>query len=287
MRIGTGLHGVDLTAQHSFLNAMMQLDQSSLRLSTMRRINRGADDPAGLIAVGMLQSNLSAIGAVSSSAARAVGVVHVADSALSSVSGLIRSIRTNVVAAAGGMLSNDQIAAKQLEVDSALAAINRIGQTTSFGGRQLLNGDPLTFNFSLDGTNPSTLALPEVSSASLGGTAGVLNDLASGGSASLTSGNLAKAFEVLDTASLQILSGRAEAGAFERYSIESSQAVMDSMEENLSSALSQIYDTDVALETSRMIQARILAKMSVMVMSATNDRHRFWSQIGLGGGSRE
>jgi flagellin len=438
MRIGTSLSGMDLTALNNLYKAQTALNQSSRRLSTMRRINSAADDPAGLIAVEQMLSELTSIRAANDSAARAAGMIHVADSGMSQVSGLLNSIRGNVMDVAGGNLSDAEVKAKQIEIDAALEAVDRLGNYTSFSGRKLLDGsaglnvsqtnaaqvtnidvhynagggeqtpdievvsaatsaalthtsstgaltedttlvvsgnqgmvaldfstgatlddvaqavnstsaesgvtasvdgneltftsidvgsaaavsveavagafdlgashasgtdvvarvdgveitgqgneieintptlkadvefaqgftgqvDPITisggamtFNFSPDLGRPTMLALPNISATALGGSAGRLSDLASGGSASLTSGNLAGAIDILDTARDQVLEARARAGAFEKYTIESSQFVLDGMEENISSAMSSIFDTDVAAEMSRLIQAQIL-----------------------------
>ena len=121
-----------------------------------------------------------------------------------------------------------------------------------------VSGGAMTFNFSPDLGSPTMLALPNISATSLGGSAGRLGNLATGGSASLTSGKLSGAIDILDTARDQVLEARARAGAFEKYTIESSQTVLDGMEENISSAMSNIFDTDVAAETSRLVQAQIL-----------------------------
>ena len=121
-----------------------------------------------------------------------------------------------------------------------------------------ISGGAMTFNFSPDLGKPTMLALPNISAAALGGSAGRLSDLSTGGSASLSSGNLSGAIDILDTARNQVLGSRARAGAFEKYTIESTQAVLDGMEENISSAMSNIFDTDVAAETSRLVQAQIL-----------------------------
>ncbi len=132
MRIGSRLSGADLAAQHYLIQAFARLQAANTPLSTMVRINRGSDDPAGLIAMEQLRAELTAIRAASDNAARAGGVVRVADSALREVSGLLNSIRGHVVQAAGGGLSDAEIAAKQIEVDAALEAIDRIGSYTSF-----------------------------------------------------------------------------------------------------------------------------------------------------------
>ncbi len=140
MRIGSGPSGIDLTAQINLLNAYTELSKSAIRLSTMQRINAGSDDPAGLIAAESLRSEITAIRAASENAGRARAAIRVADSAMGEVSGLLNTIRGNVVSAAGGMYSDAELAAMQLENDAAMEAINRISGTTSFAGRKLLDG---------------------------------------------------------------------------------------------------------------------------------------------------
>ncbi|MEE8451416.1 MAG: flagellin [Thermoguttaceae bacterium] len=447
MRIGSRLSGIDLTAQNNLLRAFNQLNQSNTRLSTMRRVNSGRDDPAGLIAIGQMQSELTAIRAASDNASRAVGLIRTADSGMGQVSSLLNDVRGAIVSVAGGGLSKVEIAAKQLEVDAAMEAINRIGNTTSFGGRNLLDGqggyqvsgvnseqvtdiqvqanagggqqtpdievtqaataaemtftsatgaldqdttlmlsgdqgtvtlqfsagttldqiatavqasaetsgvtasvdgndltltstavgsdatvsvaaiegtfdvgadttvegtdivvnvdgveftgdgnqvqvdtatlkadiefaegftgtvDPITvsggamtFSFSPNVSQTASVAMPTINSAALGSGAGRLSDLTSGGKFDLSSGNLGQAMEVLDAASMDVLRGRARAGAFEKYTIESSQEMLGSMEVNISSALSSILDTDVATEASRLVRSQILVNAAISTL---------------------
>ena len=274
MRIGSLLSGADLAAQHHLLQAFARSQRANTRLATMIRINRGSDDPAGLIAMEQLEAELTAIRAASDNAARAGGVVHVADAALGEVNGLLSSIRANVVQAAGGGLSDAEIDAKQIEVDAALEAVDRIGSYTSFNGQKLLDGDRLTFNFSPDAADPVTLDMPNVNTSALGGAGGLLSDLASGGPASLQSGNLAEAIDVLDAAGAQILDARARLGAFEKHTIESTARVLGGMERNLASAKSLIGDADVAEETSRRTAAAVMVQAAVSTVALAGQRHR-------------
>ena len=278
MRIGSRLSGADLAAQRHLMLAFAQSQVANTRLAAMIRINRGSDDPAGLIAMEQLQAELTAIRAASDNAARAGGMVHVADAALREVTGLLSSIRGHVVQAAGG-LSDAEIDAKQIEVDAALEAIDRIGNYTSFNGRKLLQGDGLTFNFSPDVDDPVTLAMPNVNSAGLGGAGGLLSDLASGGSASLKSGNLAQALDVLDAAREQTLDARATLGAFERYTVESTARVLGSMELNIASAKSLIGDADVAEETSRRTAADIKVQAAISAVALAGGRRSWMAQL--------
>ena len=130
-----------LIAQNRLSRSNEDLQTSLTRLSTGLRINSGKDDPAGLIASESLRSDITGINKAISNTQRASQIIATADSALGEVSSLLNDIRGLVVEAANnGALSDDEIAANQLQIDSSLEAINRIAQTTTFQGRRLLDG---------------------------------------------------------------------------------------------------------------------------------------------------
>jgi len=117
------------------------LSRSLQRLTTGQRINRGADDPAGLIVSELLRADMGSLAQAIDNSQRAINIVATAEGALNEVSVMLASIRELVVeAASSGSLSSDEIAANQLQVDSAIASIDRISNTTTFGGLNLLNG---------------------------------------------------------------------------------------------------------------------------------------------------
>ncbi len=281
MRVGSNLSGIDLVAQHNLLQASNQVNLSSVRLATMQRINSGSDDQAGLIAAENLRAELTAINAATDNAARAGAIVRTADSALSEVNNLLNTIRGNAVSAASSGRSEAELAALQMETDAALEAINRIGTSTSFAGEKPLDGGQMTVALSPDVSNVTTLSLPTISTSALGGSAGLLSDLASGGSASLADGDLATAVEILDAASGRVFEARARLGSFEKNAVESVTRVLDSMEENISAAFSQIFDTNVSEESSRLVRSQILAKTSISsVLLAGQSRNQIGNLLG-------
>jgi len=138
-RINTNVSS--LVAQNTLARNSVDLQTALTRLSTGLRINVGKDDPAGLIASEALRSDMTSIRKAVSNSERANQMIATSDSALGQVSSLLNDIRGLVVEAANtGALSEDQIAANQLQVDSSLEAINRIAQTTTFQGRRMLDG---------------------------------------------------------------------------------------------------------------------------------------------------
>ena len=111
------------------------------KLATGKKINSGADDPAGLMAVTALTSDLTAVDAGIQSNQRTDAILGVADGALSQVSTLLNDIQNlaNQSSNSAG-LSADELAANQAQIDDAISSIDRIVQSTQFNGKQLLDG---------------------------------------------------------------------------------------------------------------------------------------------------
>lgn len=138
-RINTNV--TSLIAQRALQSNQQNLNTSLKRLSTGLRINTGADDPAGLIASEALRAEQTGITSAITNANLATNVVGTAEGGLNEVSSLLNQLGGLVNQSANtGALSQDQINANQLQVDSILNTINRISNSTSFQGRQLLDG---------------------------------------------------------------------------------------------------------------------------------------------------
>jgi flagellin len=131
-----------VTSQRHLLGSQRSLGQSLERLASGLRINRGADDPAGLIVSERLRSEIEAVGQAVSNSSRAINVIATTEGALNEVSALLIDIQGLIVEAANsGAFSDEEIEANQLQIDSAIDSITRIANTTSFAGRKLLNGE--------------------------------------------------------------------------------------------------------------------------------------------------
>ncbi|HET6249572.1 MAG TPA: flagellin [Tepidisphaeraceae bacterium] len=189
-RINTNVSS--LTAQINLANNQNALSTTLLRLSTGLRINSGADDPAGLIASQGLQSQIAGINQAVSNSQRATNVLSTADAALNEVSNLLDSIKSLVVASANtGALSSAEIAANQLQVDSAVQSITRIANTTTFDGQNLING---SLDYITSGVSTSAISSVQISQASFGGNPTIpvqLNVITSAQTASLSFKNSA------------------------------------------------------------------------------------------------
>ncbi len=163
-RINTNVSS--LVAQTNLSRVNGDLQSRLTRLSTGLRINSGKDDPAGLIASEALRSNIISTEKAIVNNERANQLIATADSALGQVSQLLNDIRGLVTEAANtGVLSNEQIAANQLQIDSSLEAIDRIAQITSFQGKKLLDG---SLDFNTGGVNNAKITSLLVDQANFG-----------------------------------------------------------------------------------------------------------------------
>ncbi len=138
-RINTNVSS--LIARHNLAKSNDDLQIRLQRLSTGLRINRGADDPAGLIISERMRTEIRGIDKAIVNAERASNVIAAAEASLSEVATLLNTIKGLVVEAANtSSLSQEEIEANQLQIDSAVDSITRIANTTSFAGLKLLNG---------------------------------------------------------------------------------------------------------------------------------------------------
>lgn len=148
-RINTNVQSLIARRALSINNA--SLNQALQRLSTGLRINSGKDDPAGLIASETLRSSMRAISTAIDNANRADTIVAVAEGGLQEISSLLLELETLVdLSANEAGLTDAEVSANQLQIDSILQSINRLAEATAFGDKKLLNGD---FDFTTSGVN--------------------------------------------------------------------------------------------------------------------------------------
>ena len=131
-----------------------QLNVSLERLSTGIRINRGSDDPAGLIASENLRKQIKGTESALKNAERAINIIGTAEGALDEVSGMLTELQQLVLESANvGGMSDEEITANQLQADSILNTIDRIANSTEFEGLKLLNGN---FDYTVSGSSSQT-----------------------------------------------------------------------------------------------------------------------------------
>lgn len=163
-----------MTALGQLRKNNLDLNTRLQRLATGLRINRGKDDPAGLIASEVLRSEIRSISQSITNSERVINVISTTEGALNEVSSLLLDLRALFLSSANeGALTPAEIQANQLEIDSLLASIDRISQTTAFGGKKLLDGN---LAYTLSGVDDKGIASVETFAARVpdGGTVTVV-----------------------------------------------------------------------------------------------------------------
>ncbi|MDO6568456.1 flagellin [Alteromonas sp. 1_MG-2023] len=259
-----------LNAQRQLFDVGNNLSTSYERLSSGFRINSAADDAAGLQISDRLTSQVEGLNQAVRNANDAISLSQTAEGALSEVTTSLQRIRTLSIQSQNGINSSADRLALQKEVSALRTEISRIATDTQFGNVTLLNG---SFSASfLVGANAGQTISVNLSSTNLGSISGFSatglgiteNSVAtaSGASALLTD---------IDAAISGIGAVRADLGALQNR-FQSTIRNLSNISENLSSARSQIRDTDFASETAELTRNQILQQASVSVLSQANQR---------------
>ncbi len=153
----------NLNNTNSSLNTVLQ------QLSSGSKINSGADDAAGLSLVDGLQANQQALSQSETNSTEGVGLLQVADGALSQVTSLLNRAVTLATEASNGTLNSSQDTAANQEYQSILSEISNIGSTTTYNQQQVFGantniytGDSSSLGSSIDALNISSLSSSNV-----------------------------------------------------------------------------------------------------------------------------
>ena len=161
-----------LNNTNSSLNTVLQ------QLSSGSKINSGADDAAGLSLVNGLQANQQALNQSETNASEGVGLLQVADGALSQVTSLLNRAVTLATEASNGTLDSSQDTAANQEYQSILSEINNIGTTTTYNDTSVFgqaSTNIYTGDSSSAGSSVDSLDIRSLSSSNVGDTAGVMS----------------------------------------------------------------------------------------------------------------
>lgn len=130
-----------LTAQNQLNKASSRLSRSIERLSSGFRVNRGADDPSGLVISERQRAQIAGLQKAIENSDKATSLVQTAEGALSEINTLLLKVRgLSIDSANSGVNDADAQAANQAEIQNALATIDRIAKNTQFGIKNLLDG---------------------------------------------------------------------------------------------------------------------------------------------------
>lgn len=166
-----------LYAENSLNNTNDSLQNVLTQLSSGSKINSGSDDAAGLSLINGLQANSTALTQSSTNATEGVGLLQVADGALSQVTNLLNRAVTLATEVSNGTLNTTQDAAANQEYQSILSEITSIGQTTTYNSQQVFTGAAAGTNIytgdsSTSGSSIDNLYFAPLSSSTVGDSGG-------------------------------------------------------------------------------------------------------------------
>jgi flagellin len=258
-----------LIAQKNLNNTTNTLTKSIERLSTGLRINRAADDAAGLALSTTLKAQIRSINQAIRNANDAVSLLQTAESSLGEMGNITLRMRELAEQAANEVLGDTERGYLNDEYLALKSEINRISDVTEFAGKKLLDGtisgSGVNFQIGFQNTANDRLnvAMADTDAEALG--------LNTAGAADISTAESAQSvLSVIDASAITVLSNRrGDIGAVQNrleYTISNLQAAS----ENFTAANSRIEDADFAWETSVYVKNQILIQAGTAVLAQAN-----------------
>ena len=279
MQINTNIAA--LNAHRNLSNTQNDLSKSLEKLSSGLRINRAADDAAGLSISEGLRSQVNGLNIAARNAQDGISVIQTAEGALTEVHSILQRMRDLAVQAGNDSNNADSRTAIQTEIDGLASELNRIGANTEFNGINLMDGSTKSFQIGANG-NEAAVNVSNVIDVNLTNLATALTGVVTTEStgADLTAditvdsqANAALAIEAIDTAVTAISTSRAELGA-KQNRFESAINTLNVTRENLQSAESRIRDVDMAGEMVNFTRSNILSQAGTAMLAQANQSNQ-------------
>jgi len=267
-----------INAYRNLSTTQTSLSKSLEKLSSGFRINRAADDAAGLAISEGLRSQISGLTQAARNAQDGISVVQTAEGALTEVHSILHRMRDLAVQAANDSNSTEARSNIVTEATQLQAELKRIAESTNFNGTTLLDkvsgstGATMNFQVGSAGDSSSRIAV-DLSTANV---ASVATAVSFAANASSTTGlslfshaSAQAAIKAIDTEIATISTARANLGAYQNRFEHTINSVNVAVE-NLSASESRIRDTDMAAEMVNFTKAQILAQAGTAMLAQAN-----------------
>ncbi len=253
-----------LNAQRHLAETTASLNTSIERLSSGLRINSASDDAAGLAIADKLRADTRIANQAIRNANDGISALSIGEQALGQVGDALTRLGELASQAASGLISDTQRSAIQDEFTSLVSEIDRISNTTTFNGVNLLSGGTsVSLQIGLDGSSNSRIDFTTIDGSSSG--IGL-------SSVSVSASDAAQsALGAITSAIALVAQKRGTIGSIEsrlNVAISNLQAAAT----NFSAAESRIRDVDVASETANLTRANILQQAGVAVLAQANQQ---------------
>ena len=264
-------NNIDAFNTHRQLQLSSAAASSSMeKLSSGYRINRAADDAAGLAISEQMRGQIGGLDQAQRNAQDGVSLVQTAEGALNEVHSMLQRLRDLKVQFNNGTLDSDDQDAISAEVYQIGQELGNIGTQTSFNGNKLLGG--ATFKFQVganDGETITTTAVTLSGSIASGGLSDISGlSSASAAKTALTSGGLSS-IDTIDDAIKNVSTARANYGAVQNR-LDHRLNNLATYQENLTASESRIRDVDMAAEMTRFTKLSILQQAGTSMLAQAN-----------------
>jgi flagellin len=233
------------------------------KLSSGYRINRAADDAAGLAISEKMRSQIGGVDQAQRNAQDGISLVQTAEGSLSEVTSMLQRVRDLKVQFSNGTLSADDKDAVAMEMGQLATEIKDISTQTKFNGTALLDGSSVTFQVgAATGESVSTTGFNLSGVTGASAVVGVSGATASAAVSSLTLDQIDNAIKVVSTA-------RAGFGAIQNR-LEHRLNNLATYQENLVASESRIRDVDMAAEMVNFTKLQILQQAGTSMLAQAN-----------------
>lgn len=261
-----------MVVQHNLtaMNANRQLGittgqqaKSSEKLSSGYRINRAADDAAGLTISEKMRSQIRGLNKASDNAQDGISLIQTAEGALNEAHSILQRMNELATQAANDTNTSSDRTAIQKEIDALTSELDRIASTTQFNTQNLLDGKFSGKLLQVGSLNGQTISIT-ITSMNAGGIGiDATNNKVD------TNSNAGKAMSVFQAAISKVSTMRSALGALQNR-LEHTVANLDNVAENTQSAESRIRDTDMAEEMVEYSKNNILAQAGQSMLAQAN-----------------
>lgn len=262
-----------MVVQHNLtaMNANRQLGvttgmqaKSSEKLSSGYKINRAADDAAGLTISEKMRSQIRGLNKASDNAQDGVSLIQTAEGALNESHSILQRMNELATQAANDTNTSSDRTAIQKEIDALTSELDRIASTTQFNTQNLLDGTFSAKNLQVGALNGQkiTISITSMNAAGVGITAGTNNQVD-------TFTNAGGAMSVFQAAISRVSTMRSALGALQNR-LEHTISNLDNIAENTQSAESKLRDTDMAEEMVEYSKNNILSQAGQSMLAQAN-----------------
>lgn len=264
LRINTNV--ASIAAQRALKVSTRDGEETMSKLASGSRINKAADDAAGLAISEKLKSHIRSSVQANRNANDGISMIQVAEGSFNEISGILTRLRELAIQSASDTVGADERRFSNMEYQNLIQEVQRISESTEFNGRKLLDGSGDKYEFQIGIMNNE---FQDRISYDATKTNGTVDGLGIEGISVESKNEAQNSLGRIDQAILKVSENRAELGALQNRLVSTSTN-LESMQENLSAANSRIRDLDFAQGAAANAKNQILSAAGTSVLAQAN-----------------